>query len=68
MDVKPEISPACNGVADPHVPGPEEVGAVDGVTAVDVDLSTGAMIVTSDEPIDDAAVRAAVVEAGYLTT
>jgi len=46
----------------------EEVGAVDGVTAVDVDLSTGAMIVTSDEPIDDAAVRAAVVEAGYLTT
>lgn len=46
----------------------EEVGAVDGVTAVDVDLSTGTMIVTSDEPIDDAAVRAAVVEAGYLTT
>ena len=42
----------------------EEVGEVDGVTAVDVDLSSGRMVVTGSE-IDDVAVRAAVEEAGY---
>jgi copper chaperone CopZ len=42
----------------------EEVSEVRGVTAVGVDLATGAMIVTG-EAIDDDAVRAAVAEAGY---
>ena len=43
----------------------EEVSAVAGVTAVDVDLASGGLTVTSDEPVDDDAVRAAVEEAGY---
>lgn len=42
----------------------EEVGEVPGVTAVDVDLASGRVTVTGDG-IDDAAVRAAVDEAGY---
>jgi len=46
----------------------EEVSAVPGVTGVDVDLATGAVTVTSDAPLDDAAVRAAVEEAGYEVT
>jgi copper ion binding protein len=43
----------------------EEVGAVPGVTAVDVDLATGGLTVTSEAPVADADVRAAVEEAGY---
>jgi copper chaperone CopZ len=43
----------------------EEVGALDGVTDVAVDLPTGALAVTSDRPLDEAQVRAAVEEAGY---
>jgi copper ion binding protein len=43
----------------------EEVGAVPGVTDVQVDLESGAVTVTSDSPLDDAAVAAAVDEAGY---
>jgi copper chaperone len=43
----------------------EEVTAVPGVTAVDVDLASGRLTVTSDTPVDDDAVRAAVDEAGY---
>ena len=43
----------------------EEVGELDGVTAVEVDLDSGAVTVTSEQPLDDAAVRAAVEEAGY---
>ena len=43
----------------------EEVTAVPGVTAVDVDLASGRLTVTSDAPLDDDAVRAAVDEAGY---
>jgi copper chaperone CopZ len=42
----------------------EEVEEVAGVAAVDVDLETGRMVVTG-AGVDDAAVRAAVVEAGY---
>ena len=34
----------------------EEVGAVPGVTAVDVDLASGGLTVTSTEPVDDVAV------------
>jgi copper ion binding protein len=43
----------------------EEVGEVTGVTGVAVDLGTGRVDVSSDGPLDDAAVRAAIVEAGY---
>jgi len=43
----------------------EEVEEIPGVEAVDVDLSTGALKVTSTDPVDDATVRAAVEEAGY---
>ncbi|GAA3423789.1 heavy-metal-associated domain-containing protein [Streptosporangium sandarakinum] len=46
----------------------EEVGQVPGVTGVDVDLATGAMTVTSDAPVDAAAIAAAVKEAGYEVT
>jgi copper chaperone CopZ len=43
----------------------EEVSQVPGVTGVDVDLSSGGLTVTSDAPVDESAVRAAVEEAGY---
>jgi copper chaperone len=43
----------------------EEVTALPGVTAVDVELASGRLTVTSDAPVDDDAVRAAVDEAGY---
>jgi len=42
-----------------------EIGALPGVTAVEVDLATGLVTVTSGQPLDVAAVRAAVDEAGY---
>ncbi len=43
----------------------EEITEIDGVTAVDVDLPTGAVTVTSATPVQDADVRVAVEEAGY---
>jgi copper chaperone len=43
----------------------EEVSEIPGVEHVDVVLETGAVTVTSPQPVDDAAVRAAVEEAGY---
>jgi copper chaperone len=43
----------------------EEITAIHGVTDVAVDLPTGAVTVTSNEPVDEARVRAAVEEAGY---
>jgi copper chaperone len=42
-----------------------EVSQLPGVTAVDVDLASGGLTVTSDAPVDDSAVHAAVEEAGY---
>ena len=42
-----------------------EVGAVPGVTAVEVDLGAGAVKVTSEAPVDVERVAAAVDEAGY---
>lgn len=45
-----------------------EVGALTGVTGVDVDLASGKVRVSSDQPLDDGAVRAAVEEAGYQVT
>ena len=44
----------------------EEVGAIDGVTDLQIDLVTGSLAVTTaDAPVDDAAVCDAVSEAGY---
>ncbi len=43
----------------------EEVSALPGVTAVEVSAETGLLTITSDAPLDDAAVVAAVDEAGY---
>jgi copper chaperone len=43
----------------------EEIGEISGVRDVAVDLPTGAVTVTSDNPVDDADVRTAVEEAGY---
>ena len=43
----------------------EEVSEVPGVEAVDVVLETGTLSVTSSDAVDDAAVKAAVEEAGY---
>ena len=43
----------------------EEVSELPGVTAVEVDLPTGRLTITSDAPVDPAAVAEAVTEAGY---
>ncbi|MFF7248580.1 heavy-metal-associated domain-containing protein [Embleya sp. NPDC008237] len=43
----------------------EEVSEVSGVTDVKVELASGLVTVTSEQPVDADAVRAAVVEAGY---
>ena len=43
----------------------EEVGAIDGVRRVDVDLVSGRVDVTSDGPVRTDFVEAAVVEAGF---
>jgi len=42
-----------------------EVAKVPGVVDVDVELSTGALRISTDGPVDDAAVKGAVEEAGY---
>lgn len=42
-----------------------ELNQVAGVTDVAVDLATGEVTVTSDQPVDDGQVREAVEEAGY---
>jgi len=44
----------------------DEVAKLPGVQRVEVDLPTGAVTVTSDVSLDDAVVRAAVDEAGYV--
>ena len=43
----------------------EEVQEIPGVQDVSVVLDTGAVTVTSDQGVDEAAVKAAVEEAGY---
>lgn len=43
----------------------EEVGEIPGVTNIDVSAETGRLVVTGQDDIDDAAVLAAVGEAGY---
>jgi copper chaperone CopZ len=42
-----------------------EVGAVDGVSGVDVDVASGTLRVTSTHPVAFAQLREAVSEAGY---
>jgi copper chaperone len=42
-----------------------EVGRLDGVTGVDVDLTGGTLTVTSAAALDDVEIREAVDEAGY---
>ncbi|MEP7115414.1 MAG: cation transporter [Ilumatobacteraceae bacterium] len=42
-----------------------EVSKLVGVTKVDVDLSSGAVTVESDQPVDPEAFAAAIDEAGY---
>lgn len=43
----------------------EEVGELAGVTDIQVSAQTGRLVVTSEEPLDDAQVLTAVQEAGY---
>lgn len=43
----------------------EEVQEIAGVEGIDVVLETGSVTITSSEPVDGAAVKAAVEEAGY---
>ncbi len=43
----------------------EELGRLDGVSRVDVDLATGSVDVTSAAPLDGDDVKVAVEEAGY---
>ena len=43
----------------------EEVGALVGVREVNVDLGTGRLELTADQPVTTESVRAAVEEAGY---
>lgn len=42
-----------------------EVSEIPGVTGIEVSAQTGRLDVTADQPVDDAAVIAAVDEAGY---
>ena len=42
----------------------EEVTAIPGVTDVQVDLASGAVTITSETPVEETAVKAAVEEAG----
>ena len=44
----------------------EEISEIPGVEAVEVSLDTGAVTITSAEPVTDDAVRLAVEEAGYV--
>ncbi len=43
----------------------EEVQEIPGVTDVQVDLASGSLRLTSEQPVSDADVKAAVEEAGY---
>lgn len=42
-----------------------EVSEIPGVTGIEVSATTGRLAVTTENPVDDAAVLAAVDEAGY---
>ena len=61
---------AVTGMTCGHCEGSvrSEVAKLDGVTAIDVSAASGNLVVTSDSALDDAAVLAAVDEAGYSAT
>ncbi|KAB1658111.1 heavy-metal-associated domain-containing protein [Pseudoclavibacter sp. CFCC 11306] len=46
----------------------EEVEKIPGVQSLEVSAQTGRLHITSEQPLDDAAVLAAVEEAGYSAT
>lgn len=46
----------------------QELATVPGVTSVEVDLTSGAVALTSEGPLDPATLAAAVDEAGYQVT
>lgn len=46
----------------------EEIEEIGGVEKVDVTVATGEVVVTSEAPLERAAVEAAVTEAGYTLT
>ncbi|MGK9149488.1 heavy-metal-associated domain-containing protein [Plantibacter flavus] len=46
----------------------EEVSQIPGVSAVDVSAASGRLVITTEAPVEDAAVLAAVDEAGYAAT
>ncbi len=52
----------CGGCASKVT---KHVEKVDGVTDVAVDIDTGSLTVTTDAPVTDAAVHAAIEQAGY---
>ncbi len=58
---------AVTGMTCGHCEGSvrSEVAKVDGVTGIEVSAASGTLVVTSDSALDDAAVLAAVDEAGY---
>ena len=43
----------------------EEIGEIAGVRSVEVDVASGTVTIDSDTPVDGAAIRSAVEEAGY---
>jgi copper chaperone len=43
----------------------EEIGEIPGVHTVDVDLGSGKVIIESEAPVETAAIKNAVEEAGY---
>jgi copper chaperone len=43
----------------------EEIGDIPGVNAVDVELSSGTVLIGSDRPVEAVAIKNAVEEAGY---
>ncbi|HEX9498169.1 MAG TPA: heavy-metal-associated domain-containing protein [Mycobacterium sp.] len=43
----------------------EEIGDIPGVDAVDVELSSGTVLIESDGPVEAVAIKNAVEEAGY---
>ncbi|WP_312172447.1 heavy metal-associated domain-containing protein [Microbacterium sp.] len=58
---------AVTGMTCGHCEGSvrSEVAKLAGVTDIAVSAASGALVITSDAPVDDAAVLAAVDEAGY---
>jgi copper chaperone len=42
-----------------------EVGQLPGVTAVEVDVTSGTVVIDSEVPLEESAIRTAVEEAGY---